>query len=152
MTHPVQAAESAAPTSSQEWFAEATSVVEIGDQRGRLLGFPTANLHPPDCEDVRRGVYAAVARAEDGVWWPAAVNIGTRPTFTLDEARLSIEVHLIGFDGDLYGQRLTVRFLAPLRAEERFESVHALVRQLAVDVASATEIVRRSGLLVENAR
>src|SRR5215467_957601 len=113
---------------------EITSVVEFGDQRGRLLGFPTANLHPSTPHGWRHGVYAAIARAEAGIWWPAAVNVGTRPTFTDGRAKVSIEVHLLGFDGDLYGQALTVRFLARLRDEVRFESIDALVAQLHRDV------------------
>ena len=126
-----------------------TSTVEFGDQRGRLLGFPTANLHPARSDRRPHGVYAAVACAEDGVWWPAAVNVGTRPTFTDGRAKPSIEVHLIGFEGDLYGQSLTVRFVERLRDELKFESVDALVQQLRRDVETAATIVAGSGVLDE---
>ena len=126
-----------------------TSTVQFGDQRGRLLGFPTANLHPARSDRRPHGVYAAVACAEDGVWWPAAVNVGTRPTFTDGRAKPSIEVHLIGFEGDLYGQSLTVRFLERLRDELKFESVDALVQQLCRDIEAAATIVAGSGVLGE---
>ena len=129
--------------------ASVTSIVEFGDQRGRLLGFPTANLHPARCDRRPHGVYAAVAHAEDGVWWPAAVNVGTRPTFTDGRAKPSVEVHLIGFEGDLYGQSLTVRFLERLRDELKFESVDALVQQLRRDVETAAAIVADSGVLAQ---
>ncbi|HRE03081.1 MAG TPA: riboflavin kinase [Ilumatobacteraceae bacterium] len=103
-----------------------TAMVELGDQRGRQLGFPTANLHRADCNEQMRGVYAAIACTADGVWWPAAVNVGRRPTFGGD-VRTAIEVHLIGFAGDIYDEMLTVRFLQRLRDEVRFESIEALI-------------------------
>jgi riboflavin kinase/FMN adenylyltransferase len=125
--------------------AEIASVVQLGDQRGRLLGFPTANLYPTAADRWARGVYAGVAHAEDHVWWPAAVNVGARPTFTGGTAPCSMEVHLIGFDGDIYGQVLTVRLIERLRDEVRFESVEALVDQLRHDVQAASSIVDRAG-------
>src|SRR4051812_22120721 len=118
-----------------------TAIVERGEQRGRLLGFPTANLYPSDRATFVRGVWAATAMTADGTWWPAAVNVGTRPTFTGDATMVSIEVHLIGFTGDLYDSLLTVAFIERLREEVRFPSIDALVAQLADDVAAAREIV-----------
>jgi riboflavin kinase/FMN adenylyltransferase len=103
-----------------------------GDERGRELGFPTANLVPDErlvCPG--HGVYAALA---DGR--PAAVSIGVRPTFGSGRHEL-VEVHVLDFDGDLYGHRLTVDFLARLRGERRFESAEALVAQMDDDVAAA---------------
>ena len=105
------------------------AVVVSGDQRGRELGFPTANLVPPDglvCPG--HGVYACLANGR-----PAAVNIGVRPTFGTGRAEL-IEAYLIDFDGDLYGQELRLRFLQRLRGERRFETVAALVEEMHRDV------------------
>lgn len=109
----------------------------MGDQRGRLLGFPTANLYPDDRAERPRGVYSALARTSDGPWWPAAVNVGTRPTFTNGDTKVSIEVHLIGFEGDLYGRMLTVHFVDHLREEVKFDSIDALIAQLHRDIAVA---------------
>jgi riboflavin kinase/FMN adenylyltransferase len=105
------------------------AVVVSGEQRGRELGFPTANLVPPDglvCPG--HGVYACLANG-----LPAAVNIGVRPTFGTGRAEL-IEAYLIDFDGDLYGQELRLHFLQRLRGERRFETVAALVEEMRRDV------------------
>jgi riboflavin kinase/FMN adenylyltransferase len=108
---------------------ELRAVVVTGEQRGRELGFPTANLVPPEglvCPG--HGVYAALANGR-----PAAVSIGVRPTFGTGRAEL-IEAYLIDFDGDLYGQELRLHFLERLRGEKRFESVAALVEEMHRDV------------------
>ncbi len=120
-----------------------------GASRGRRIGFPTANLdlhhelHPPT------GVYACRARilraggppqAFDGV-----ANIGFRPTVELETSALPmVEVHLLDFDGDLYGERLELEFVQRLRGEERFESMEALAAQIARDVAKARELFDRA--------
>jgi riboflavin kinase / FMN adenylyltransferase len=109
-------------------------VVE-GDKRGRTLGMPTANLVPDDalvCPG--HGVYAAWAHG-----YPAAVNVGVRPTFETGRGLL-VEAHLIGFEGDLYGQTLRIAFMERMRGEKRFESVDALVEQMNRDVAQAQAI------------
>ncbi|MGA3362040.1 MAG: bifunctional riboflavin kinase/FAD synthetase [Solirubrobacteraceae bacterium] len=109
--------------------------VVAGDRRGRELGFPTANMVPPEglaCPG--HGVYACLANG-----LPAAVNIGVRPTFGSGRAEL-IEAYLIDFDGDLYGTQLRLRFLARLRGERRFETVEALVQEMHRDVAAARVI------------
>jgi riboflavin kinase / FMN adenylyltransferase len=112
--------------------------VVTGDRRGRELGMPTANLVPDDVHlTPGHGVYAAWA---DG--HPTAVNVGVRPTFDTGRGLL-VEAHLIGFDGDLYGQRLRIAFLDRLRGERRFESVDALVEQMQQDVADAQDIAER---------
>jgi riboflavin kinase/FMN adenylyltransferase len=109
-------------------------VVE-GDQRGRELGFPTANLVPDDRLVVPgHGVYAAFANGH-----PAAVNVGIRPTFETGRGLL-IESYLIDYDGDLYGQNLRVAFVNRLRGEKRFPSVEDLIGQMHRDVAEAREI------------
>jgi riboflavin kinase/FMN adenylyltransferase len=110
--------------------------VVTGDRRGRELGVPTANLVPDDAYVAPgHGVYAAAA---DG--YPAAVNVGVRPTF--DSGRgLLVEAHLIGFEGDLYGKQLRIAFLDRLRGEKRFDSVEALVEQMQQDLVDARRIV-----------
>ena len=112
--------------------------VVTGDRRGRTLGMPTANLVPDDafvCPG--HGVYAASAAG-----YPAAVNVGVRPTFDTGRGLL-VEAHLIGFDGDLYGQQLRIAFLERMRGEKRFDSVDELVEQMQRDVAEAQEIAER---------
>ncbi len=115
-------------------------MVTHGAGRGVKLGFPTANLEAIDTVLPAQGVYAASAIAPGGVW-PAAVNIGPNPTF--GEQALKVEVHLIGFEGSLYGQPLEVDFLSRLRSIRPFESVAALKGQLQHDVAAAREIASR---------
>ncbi len=109
--------------------------VTQGDQRGRTIGFPTANLVPPGGKVLPMfGVYAADVRIEEGTRvHRAAVNVGVRPTFG-QNAPL-VEVHVIGFEGDLYGRRLSVDFVRRVRAERRFESLKALGTQLREDIA-----------------
>jgi riboflavin kinase / FMN adenylyltransferase len=114
-----------------------------GDKRGRTLGYPTANLVPPNelCYP-GHGIYACRAAVElDGQWrwWPAAVNVGVRPTFVTGRGVL-IEAFLIDFDGDLYDRELRLTFLSRLRGERRFDSTEALVDQMARDVEQAHRI------------
>jgi riboflavin kinase/FMN adenylyltransferase len=109
-------------------------VVE-GDQRGRDLGFPTANLVPDDHLVVPgHGVFAAFANGN-----PAAVNVGIRPTFETGRGLL-IEAFLIDWDGDLYGRNLRVAFVSRLRGEKRFPNAEDLIAQMHRDVAEAREI------------
>jgi len=110
------------------------TVVE-GDQRGRELGFPTANIVPDDRLAIPgHGVYAAFA---NGV--PAAVNVGIRPTFESGRGVL-IETYLIDRDEDLYGSTMRVAFVARLRGERRFPSVEELVAQMRIDVDDARRV------------
>jgi riboflavin kinase / FMN adenylyltransferase len=117
--------------------------VEHGDKRGRTLGFPTANLVPdPALVCPGHGVYACRAAVElDGAWrwWPAATNVGVRPTFVTGRGLL-VEAYLIGFSGDLYGRELRLAFLERLRGELRFESVAELVEQMERDVDDTRRI------------
>jgi riboflavin kinase/FMN adenylyltransferase len=106
-----------------------------GDRRGRDLGMPTANLVPDERYVVPgHGVYASWAHG-----FPAAVNVGVRPTFETGRGLL-VEAHLIGFDGDLYGETLRIAFVERLRGEKRFESVDDLVAQMNRDVEEAKQI------------
>jgi riboflavin kinase/FMN adenylyltransferase len=110
---------------------ELTGVVVEGDRRGRTIGFPTANIVPAvDAEEIPGGVYAALANGQ-----PAAVNVGTRPTFAGATPGLVVEVHILDFAGDLYGQTLHVDFVKRLRAEMRFAGASELIAQLTQDVA-----------------
>ena len=115
-------------------------VVEKGDQRGRTLGFPTANLTsdgamlPPD------GVYAAWSYLEDGKRHPSVVNIGVRPTFDVEPRRV-VEVHLLDFSADLYGQRLQVGLMERIRGEAKFEGVAELKAQIQRDVVAARRLL-----------
>jgi riboflavin kinase/FMN adenylyltransferase len=110
-----------------------------GDERGRALGFPTANLIPAEalvCPG--HGVYACLAQGQ-----AAAVSIGVRPTFATGRGEL-IEAYILDFEGDLYGERLRIDFLRRLRGERRFESTDALIAQMHRDVARTREIVDRA--------
>jgi riboflavin kinase/FMN adenylyltransferase len=108
--------------------------VGIGQQRGRTLGFPTANLHELRTLVPGNGVYVVRVRHQDK-HWPGAANIGPNPTFG-EQAR-KVEVHLIGFAGDLVGQELGVDFLERLRDTRPFSGVAELVEQLRQDVERA---------------
>ena len=104
-----------------------------GDQRGRKIGFPTANLHVDSTKLLpMEGVYAATALLPDGTAWPAMLYLGHRPTFKgNDEQR--VEAHLIGFDGDLYGLTLSVDVQRFVRGERKFRSANELALQLEQD-------------------
>ena len=112
---------------------------EPGDHRGRELGFPTANLNPHNEILPPDGVYA-VRVATDGQSHNGVVNIGVRPTFTEAQSRRVLEVHILDFTGDLYGQHVEVLFLSKLRDEQKFGSIDDLKRQIAADILAARRI------------
>ncbi len=117
-----------------------TGIVAGGRQIGRTIGFPTANISLGDARKLipQTGVYAAVATCRNGMAYPSVVNIGHRPTVEKsDTAPLSVEAHLIGFDGDLYGQQLVLGFIARIRPEQRFPDLEALRCQIEDDVNTA---------------
>ena len=117
-------------------------LVVRGDMRGRTLGYPTANLRTaPHTAVPADGVYAAwLVRAGERL--PAAVSVGTNPTFQGRERR--VEAYVLDFDGDLYGDDVALDFVAALRTADtmRFESVEALVEQIGRDVAKTRELLR----------
>ena len=120
-------------------FHDVDARVVQGDQRGRTIGFPTANLDGIQGLIPADGVYAVratVAGTEHG----GMANIGTRPTFA---AGRSVEVHLFDFDADIYGADVRVAFLARLRGETKFNGVEALVAQLRQDETKARELLAR---------
>jgi len=118
---------------------QAWGTVTTGAQRGRTIGFPTANLALPLGRLApANGVYACWAwRAARGT--PAVVNVGVRPTF--DNAHRSIEAFLLDFSGDIYGETMGLSFVRRLRGEQRFSGIDALVRQIEADVASARRVL-----------
>ncbi len=116
-------------------YALAGEVVK-GDQRGRELGFPTANLDITDLCTPPNGVYAAHAEVA-GTTHRAAVNIGLRPTVAEVEPTLHVEAHLLDFEGDLYGEVLTLTFVGKLRDEKPFDSLDALKAQIEKDIVQA---------------
>lgn len=117
---------------------EARGVVCQGDQRGRLLGFPTANVEVWNriCLPAE-GVYAGRYRRPDGSEYDCAVNLGRRPTFYDHADSVLLEAHLLDFDGSLYGEQAHVQFTHFLRSERKFDGVEALIEQLRADVENA---------------
>lgn len=120
-------------------------IVLRGDRRGTGLGYPTANLkldrsiaHPP------RGVYAGRAITESGLEYTAAVNVGVNPQFGGDPQATPwrVEAFLLDFDGDIYDQRLRVELHHRLRDESTFESVDALLEQIANDVDRTRDLIK----------
>ncbi len=122
---------------------DVTGRVVRGDQRGRTIGFPTANLDPEKVVLPSDGVYAVVAKVLDE---PAILhgvaNLGVRPTF---EAGRSVEVHLFDFDRDVYDQRLRVGFVARVRGEKKFDGLEELVAQIGRDADEARKILAEDG-------
>lgn len=120
------------------WYVLGGTVVH-GDARGRRLGFPTANLEPPDEKLIPgSGIYAALARTERGVF-RAAVSIGNRPTF--GRGAVVVEAYLLGFAGELYGEPLELSFVQRLRDQIAFTSEAALIRQMQDDVAETARLL-----------
>lgn len=117
-------------------------VVHHGDKRGRLLGFPTANVPLGRHLEPARGVYAVTVRLPDGRTWPGVANVGRRPTIN-DGQESRLEVHLLDFEGDLYGQTLSTALHTLLREERRFAGLDALKAQIAEDAATARAYLER---------
>ena len=121
-------------------FWAVRGVVSHGDKRGRTIGFPTANVPLGRHLEPTRGVYAVTARLADGSTVPGVANIGRRPT--VDEGLQSrVEAHLFDWEGDLYGQEISVALHAFLRAERKFASFDELRAQIATDAAQARAIL-----------
>lgn len=115
-----------------KWPLSYTGIVAHGQQRGRMLGFPTANVSLDDSYALLpNGVYAVKVHSMEKVW-PGVANIGSNPTFGGTERRL--EVHLLHFDANLYGKKIKTEFLAKLRDEKIFSNAEELVRQIHRDI------------------
>jgi riboflavin kinase / FMN adenylyltransferase len=133
-------------------YPTVVGVVVEGERVGRTLGFPTANLEvnhhlaiPAD------GVYAAWAEVDpftpESRRFPAAVSIGTRPTF--DGGKRVVEAYLLDFSGDLYGRRTRLHFVSRLRGQERFETLDSLVAQMQRDVTKTRSLLLRQDVCVK---
>ena len=117
-------------------------IVRYGAQRGRRLGFRTANLRiGPLCSCPENGVYAVWGQVDEA-WYPGVANLGRRPSF--DHGERLLEVHLFDFDGMLYGRHLRVLFVERLRGERRFEDADQLVAQVQHDMDTARGILSRT--------
>jgi riboflavin kinase/FMN adenylyltransferase len=116
--------------------------VQVGDRRGRELGFPTANVAVPSriCLPAD-GIYAGTFLAADAVERTAAISLGRRPTFYEHADMSLLEAFVLDFDGDLYDQEVKVRFVERLRGEERFDSAEALVEQMQRDVEDTRRLI-----------
>ncbi|MFP3461077.1 riboflavin kinase [Arthrobacter globiformis] len=112
--------------------------VEPGDQRGRLLGFPTANILLTD-EGIDDGVWGALVEVDPQRWAVAAVSVGRRRTFYAGEGERLLEAHLLDFDEDLYGRTIRVELAVKLRSQRAFPDVGSLTEQLHQDVQQARE-------------
>src|SRR5881398_13747 len=110
-----------------------------GDNLGKKIGFPTANLSAHNEQFPPNGVYFAEARLE-GVAYPGVVNLGYRPTVSSSKTERILEIHLLDFDRDIYGKDLELRFIRYLRPEKKFENVDVLVHQIERDVQQAREL------------
>jgi len=116
--------------------------VVAGDQRGRDLGYPTANVEVPGGILLPAdGIYAGWYRRPGGSLHPAAISLGRRPTFYPGADASVLEAYLLDFDGDLYGEAAAVRFTARIRGELRFDSVDALVAQMDDDVTTTRALL-----------
>ena len=115
-----------------------------GDQRGRTIGFPTANLKPRNRVVPKFGVYATATLIKD-VWRRSITNVGVRPTFAGD-GEPSIETYIFDFDGDLYGEVLRVRFLHRIRNEKKFNGIDELKAQIQKDSTRARLYFKRQGV------
>ena len=117
---------------------EVRGVVVNGDKRGRMIGFPTANVEVPNAMCLPAdGVYAGKFQCDDGSVHACAINLGRRPTFFEHADHSLLEAHLLDFDGDLYGQKVSVTFEHFLRSERKFDGLEAIKTQLQLDVAAA---------------
>ncbi|MGL4438539.1 MAG: bifunctional riboflavin kinase/FAD synthetase [Bosea sp. (in: a-proteobacteria)] len=120
------------------WRVEAEVV--HGDKRGRLLGYPTANMLLSPDNQLRHGIYAVRIRIA-GEWRPGIASFGRRPTF--DDGAPRLEAFVFDFDGDLYGQILEVEFADWIRGEEKFDNIAALIVQMDADSQIARNILRQ---------
>ena len=114
-------------------------VVVLGAQRGRTLGFPTANVETDFSLIPHSGVYAVLVRVDLGIWHKAIANLGRGPTF--NGKRFQIEVHIFDFQQDIYGSDSEIQFIKRLRSEHRFTSSQALQEQLKKDVEHARAVL-----------
>jgi riboflavin kinase / FMN adenylyltransferase len=113
-------------------------VVIHGAKRGRTIGVPTANIQPHGDLPIAGGIYAVTLRV-DGKDLPAVASLGTNPTF-VDGGAQSLEVHVLDWDGDIYGKETRTTFIAKLRDEAKYDTIEALVTQIKADIADARRL------------
>jgi riboflavin kinase/FMN adenylyltransferase len=114
-------------------------IVQKGDQRGRQLGYPTANLVLGDYLRPKYGIYAVRVTLDDGSEHPGVASLGVRPTFTPPQELL--EAHLFNFDGDLYGRKIEVALHAFIREELKFDGIEPLIAHMKDDEAKARHLL-----------
>ncbi len=123
------------------WQWEIRGEVIKGDQRGRELGYPTANVPLGETVHPAYGVYATLTRIEgEEKWHMSATNIGIRPMFEIPTAQ--VETFIFDFDRDIYGKTLHIRPVQRLRSEAKFDSLDALIRQMAEDCDKARDVLK----------
>ncbi|WP_184603860.1 bifunctional riboflavin kinase/FAD synthetase [Rhodanobacter sp. MP1X3] len=123
--------------------------VEYGNQLGRTLGYPTANIHLQQRVSPVHGIFAVRVGLNEGECsWPGVASLGVRPTVNQVSEPL-LEVHLFDFDGDLYGQRMSVEFVGKLRDEQKFDGLDPLKAQMDRDARMARELLGMNPRLVE---
>jgi riboflavin kinase/FMN adenylyltransferase len=132
--------ESANSLLGYRWFVQGE--VRHGEKRGRVLGYPTANLRLGDGCRLAHGIYAVRVAIAPGTVREGVASFGRRPTF--DNGAPLLETYLFDFSGDLYGSQIEVEFVAHLRPEERFDTADALVAQMHRDEKSARGALRRA--------
>jgi riboflavin kinase/FMN adenylyltransferase len=123
------------------WWTVETHIQQ-GDQRGRTIGFPTANLPLEDHVEPALGVYAVRVEIEDGPHkgvYDGVANVGRRPTF--DKQDVLLEAHIFDFTGDIYGAHAAVSFIEFIRPERKFDGLDSLKAQIAQDSEKAREIL-----------
>lgn len=124
------------------YFVEGTII--HGEKRGRDLGFPTANMALSANNNLRAGIYAASVIRQDGSVHKGAASFGRRPTF--DNGAPLLETHLFDFSGNLYDETVRIIFHAWIRAEEKFDTIDALVTQMTADCEKAREVLTNQSL------
>ena len=121
--------------------------VEYGNQLGRTLGYPTANIHLHSRVSPVQGIFAVrVGLGDSECAWPGVASLGVRPTVNQVTQPL-LEVHLFDFEGDLYGRRMAVEFVAKLRDEQKFDGLDALKAQMDHDARSARSVLGMNPVL-----
>ncbi|MHC1481240.1 bifunctional riboflavin kinase/FAD synthetase [Frateuria aurantia] len=124
--------------------------VERGQQLGRTLGYPTANVHLRRRVSPIQGIFAVRIGVGDGPCsWPGVASLGVRPTVN-EVAEPLLEAHLFDFNGDLYGRRIAVEFVAKLRDEEKFDGLDALKAQMHLDEKAARQALGMSPILINS--
>ncbi|MNO11955.1 Riboflavin biosynthesis protein RibF [compost metagenome] len=127
------------------WLGRPYSIrgtVMHGEKRGRQIGFPTANVQPGEHYVLpAKGVYAVRAN-HNGAWYHGVMNVGVKPTFHDNVLHPTLEIHLLDYSGDLYGELLTVQLIHFIREERKFNGIDELVSQITKDAMTARELLQ----------